>query len=177
MAVVTELPAREDGASPAGRRTSFLRRMRGQTQLILMSVPIVAYVILFSYYPIWGWTMAFQQFRPGFSFWEQEWVGLKHFRFLFGDAAFLNVLRNTVAMSLINMVLGFVTAISFAILLNEVTAALLQTDDPDDLLSAALSVVDHRDGHRGERAVGGRRHRQRRADETRHHPRADHVAE
>jgi putative aldouronate transport system permease protein len=120
MAVVSELASRENGAAPVDSRPSVLRRMKNQRQLILMSAPIVAYVILFSYYPIWGWTMAFQQFRPGFSLWEQEWVGLKHFKFLFGDAAFLNVLRNTVAMSLINMTLGFLTAISFAILLNEV---------------------------------------------------------
>jgi len=64
MAVVAESSAREDGAAPGARRSSFVRRMRNQTQLILMSVPIVAYVILFSYYPIWGWTMAFQQYRP-----------------------------------------------------------------------------------------------------------------
>ncbi len=120
MAGVTELPKREGGASPAGRRMSFVRRMRGQTQLILMSVPIVAYVILFSYIPIWGWMMAFQDYKPGVPFMEQKWVGLKHFRFMFSDAAFLNVLRNTVAMSLINMVLGFLTAIAFAVLLNEV---------------------------------------------------------
>ena len=120
MAGVTELPKREGGASPAGRRMSFVRRMRGQTQLILMSVPIVAYVILFSYIPIWGWMMAFQDYKPGVPFMEQKWVGPKHFRFMFSDAAFLNVLRNTVAMSLINMVLGFLTAIAFAVLLNEV---------------------------------------------------------
>jgi putative aldouronate transport system permease protein len=87
---------------------------------MMMSLPILAYVFLFNYYPIWGWTMAFQSFKPGLSMMEQQWVGFKHFKFLFGDDAFLNVLRNTIAMSFINMVLGFVTAIAFAILLNEI---------------------------------------------------------
>ncbi|AFH62892.1 sugar ABC transporter permease [Paenibacillus mucilaginosus K02] len=114
------VPSKKSAAGAASRRASLLHRMRGQKQLMWMSMPIVAYVILFSYYPIWGWTMAFQNYRPAKSFSEQEWVGFKHFAFLFSDATFLNVLRNTIAMSLINMVLGFVTAIVFAILLNEI---------------------------------------------------------
>ncbi|MEW4368266.1 ABC transporter permease [Paenibacillus kandeliae] len=101
-------------------KESLWRRMRGQKQLMWMSLPIVLYVLVFSYYPIWGWTMAFQNYKPARDFLDQEWVGLKHFQFLFSDATFLTVLRNTLAMSVINMVLGFATAIVFAILLNEI---------------------------------------------------------
>ncbi|KKC45955.1 protein lplB [Paenibacillus sp. D9] len=101
-------------------RASRFRRLRDQKQLMWMSLPILAYVFLFSYYPIWGWTMAFQNYSPAKSFGEQAWVGFDQFKFLFGDDTFLLVLRNTIAMSVINMVLGFVTAIAFAVLLNEV---------------------------------------------------------
>jgi putative aldouronate transport system permease protein len=93
---------------------------RDQKQLLFMSVPVMLYIILFSYIPVWGWSMAFQDFKPAKAFRDQTWVGLKHFQFLFTDETFLRVLRNTLAMSMINMVLGFVTAIVFAILLNEV---------------------------------------------------------
>lgn len=91
-----------------------------QRQLAYMSVPLVAYVILFTYVPLWGWTMAFQNFKPGVPFGDQVWVGFKWFEFLFSDETFLTVLRNTLAMSIINLVLGFVTAIGLALLLNEV---------------------------------------------------------
>ncbi|MFS0862626.1 ABC transporter permease [Fredinandcohnia sp. 179-A 10B2 NHS] len=84
-----------------------------------MSVPFLLWLFIFKYVPLWGWTMAFQDFKPARSFGEQEWVGLEHFKFLFLDEAFLRVLRNTVAMSAINLVLGFVTAIFLALLLNE----------------------------------------------------------
>ncbi|WP_245946535.1 ABC transporter permease [Paenibacillus cellulosilyticus] len=104
----------------AAPKSSLFKRMRGQKQLMLMSLPILLYVLLFAYYPIWGWTMAFQKWRPGTPFSQQEWVGFKHFKFLFKDDTFLLVLRNTIGMSLINMVSGFVTAIVFAILLNEI---------------------------------------------------------
>jgi putative aldouronate transport system permease protein len=91
-----------------------------QRQLLFMSVPVMIYIVIFSYVPIWGWTMAFQDFKPAKGFLEQTWVGFKHFKFLFTDETFLHVLRNTLAMSTINMVLGFITAIGFALLLNEI---------------------------------------------------------
>lgn len=91
-----------------------------QRQLLIMSVPIILYVILFSYVPLWGWTMAFQNFKPAKTFWNQEWVGLRWFKFLFEDPVFLQTVRNTLMMSLINTTLGFITAIGFSLLLNEV---------------------------------------------------------
>ncbi|WP_238655429.1 ABC transporter permease [Paenibacillus piscarius] len=100
------------------------RLIKSQNQLIWMSVPLMLYIILFAYVPVWGWTMAFQNYRPAKSFFEQEWVGFKQFRFLFTDDNFIRVLRNTVAMGLINLVLGFVTAIVLALLLNEIKKVL-----------------------------------------------------
>jgi len=102
-----------------GREKTFFQKAITQRQLIYMSLPLVLYVVLFSYVPLWGWTMSFQNYRPARSFFEQEWAGLRWFKFLFSDPGFLRVLRNTLAMSLINMVLGYITAIGFALLLNE----------------------------------------------------------
>jgi len=98
---------------------SFIKTISVQRQMILMSLPLVLYVLLFSYVPIWGWTMAFQNYKPAKSFLQQEWVGLRWFKFLFSTPEFLRVLRNTLAMSLINMALGYITAIVFALFLNE----------------------------------------------------------
>jgi len=98
---------------------SFIKTVSSQRQMIIMSLPLILYVLLFSYVPIWGWTMAFQKYRPAKSFFQQEWVGLQWFKFLFNDQGFLRVLRNTLAMSVINMALGYITAIVFALFLNE----------------------------------------------------------
>lgn len=94
--------------------------IKKQKELILISIPFVIYVLVFSYAPIWGWSMAFQDYKLNRVLSEQEWVGLKHFKLLFLDDGFIRVLRNTLAMSTINLVLGFVTAIGLALLLNEV---------------------------------------------------------
>jgi putative aldouronate transport system permease protein len=101
-------------------RHTFWGKLLEQRQLFLMSFPIVCYIILFTYVPLWGWTMAFQNFKASKSFSQQEWVGLYWFKFLFEDKSFLRTIRNTVAMSVINTTLGFITAIGFALILNEV---------------------------------------------------------
>lgn len=113
-------PVNVPGAKPTvNREKTFLERLYVQRQLFFMSAPLVAYVALFAYVPLWGWTMAFQNYKPALSFAKQQWVGFKWFAFLFSDDKFLLVLRNTIAMSLINLVLGYVTAILLALMLNE----------------------------------------------------------
>jgi len=104
----------------------FFYRLSRQQQLLFMSLPIILYIILFTYVPLWGWTMAFQNFRPQRNFFRQQWVGLDWFKFLFVDRVFLKTIRNTIAMSIINTTLGFITAIGFALLLNEVRKILLK---------------------------------------------------
>jgi len=63
--------------------------------------------------------MAFQDYRPQLGWFGSPWVGLKHFKDLFRAPLFYRSLQNTLAMSLLMLVFGTVTAISFAVLLNE----------------------------------------------------------
>lgn len=91
-----------------------------QKMLILMSVPFVLYIILFRYVPLWGWTMAFQNYKPARKFSQQDWVGFKWFIDLFKNKEFLLSLKNTIGMSIISTVLGYITAIIIAVFLNEV---------------------------------------------------------
>lgn len=105
---------------PIQNKKSFWESLIHQRYLYFMSMPFVIWVFVFNYLPLWGWTMAFQNYRPGRSMGEQEWVGLQHFIMLFQDERFYLVLRNTLAMSLMGLILGFTVPIVFAILLNEV---------------------------------------------------------
>ena len=90
-----------------------------QKYLMLMSFPFVIWAIIFSYTPLWGWTMAFQDYKPNLTFLEQKWVGLKHFKILFTEDTFREVMRNTLGMSLLGITFGFAIPIIFALLLNE----------------------------------------------------------
>lgn len=96
-----------------------LKQLKSQKALILLSIPFIIYVIIFCYVPLGGWLMAFQNYKPKNGLLHSEFVGLAKFEFLFSNDQFLKVIRNTLAMGVINLVLGTVTAILFAILLSE----------------------------------------------------------
>lgn len=110
----------ENIPSLKGSRSSFWKKAVQQRWLYMMSIPFVLWVFVFNYLPLWGWTMAFQDFKLAKSFTEQDWVGFKHFIALFTDDKFYLVLRNTLAMSLLGLAAGFTIPIAFAILLNEI---------------------------------------------------------
>ncbi|MCQ2597286.1 MAG: hypothetical protein MJ181_05500, partial [Treponema sp.] len=101
-------------------KKSKINLLKKQKALIFMSVPFVLYIILFRYVPLWGWTMAFQNYKPAKSFFDQTWVGWKWFVELFKNREFLLSLRNTICMSLISTALGYITAIVLAVFMNEV---------------------------------------------------------
>jgi len=96
-----------------------LRTIIKQKALIFMSIPIIVYVFIFSYRPLKGLVMAFENYRPGKK--VQEWVGWKNFGILFKDERFLRVIRNTICMSSLNLIFSFLFAILLAILLNELS--------------------------------------------------------
>lgn len=111
-------------ASPI--RKAKWKEWHNQRYLYYMSIPFVLWVFVFQYFPLWGWTMAFQKYRPGLGFFEQKWVGLEHFRTLFQDDHFYQVLRNTLAMSFMGLVAGFVVPVIFALILNEVRIGVMK---------------------------------------------------
>lgn len=96
--------------------------IKRQKFLLICSALFVIYGIMFYYLPLGGWIMAFQNYKPKDGLLHSAFVGLDKFKFLFTDAVFLRVIRNTLAMGVLNLVTSFIMAIVFAILLNEITS-------------------------------------------------------
>jgi len=96
------------------------KTIRSQKYLIFMSFPFLIWLFIFKYIPLWGWTMAFQEYMPGKNFFEQKWAGIKYFILMFKDDLFYNAMRNTLAMSLLSLAFGFTLPIILAILINEI---------------------------------------------------------
>ena len=94
--------------------------VKKQSFLIITSAIFLVYGIIFYYVPLGGWVMAFQNYKPKTGLLHSKWVGLGKFKFLFGDEKFIRVIRNTLAMGVLNLIATFIMAILFAILLNEV---------------------------------------------------------
>ena len=96
------------------------KEVKRQKFLIVCAILFVIYGLVFYYIPLGGWIMAFQNYKPRTGLLHSTFVGLDKFKFLFSDETFLRVIRNTLAMGVLNLVTSFAMAIIFAILLNEV---------------------------------------------------------
>ncbi len=110
--------------APTTGKKGFWETVLAQRELVIMSVPILLYKILFSYVPITGWTMAFQNYRPAIrSIWKQKWVGFDNFVKLFtglNGERFIRDVINTLGQSFCTLVVSYIFAILLALLLNEI---------------------------------------------------------
>jgi putative aldouronate transport system permease protein len=96
------------------------KEVKRQKVLLLWSGVYVIYGFIFCYLPLGGWLMAFENYKPKDGFFHSKFVGIDKFKQLFIDNGFIRVIRNTLAMGVINLIVTFVAAIVFAILLNEI---------------------------------------------------------
>ena len=87
--------------------------------LYLILLPVLAFYILFHFLPMFGISMAFVRFNPTKGFFGSEWVGFKWFQQFFNSYYFLRLLRNTLLISLKDILIGFPAPIILALLLNE----------------------------------------------------------
>ncbi len=111
-------------AMPISGRSS-LRRRREDMQLYSLMLPATLLIILFSYVPMWGMILAFQNYRAGspmFALSGVDWVGFKWFKQFIGSPYFSRTMLNTIRLSLLNLAFGFTMPIFFALMLNEVRA-------------------------------------------------------
>jgi len=99
------------------------KEVKRQKFLLIVSFFMVVYGIIFYYWPLTGWLMAFQNYKPRKGLLGSDFVGLAKFQFLFEDATFLRVIRNTFCMGVLNLVTTTIMAILFAILLNELRSS------------------------------------------------------
>jgi len=96
------------------------KEVKRQKVLLIWAAILFIYGLIFYYAPLGGWAIAFEQYKPKTGILHSKFIGLAKFKQLFSDATFLRVIRNTLAMGVINLVTSFVMAIVFAILLNEI---------------------------------------------------------
>ncbi len=87
--------------------------------LIMLALPALILTILFCYLPMSGIIMAFQNYMVRKGLFGSEWVGLKHFKSFFSSIYAGRVIKNTIVLSSLNLLFGFLTPILFALLLNE----------------------------------------------------------
>jgi putative aldouronate transport system permease protein len=100
-------------------KNTFVRFLK-QLDLQMMVVPGIIFILIFSYIPMYGVLMAFQDYSIFDGFMKSPWVGLKHFRMFFESPEFNEVMRNTIVISFLKFFIGFPAPILLALMLNEV---------------------------------------------------------
>ncbi|MDX8367286.1 ABC transporter permease [Cytobacillus sp. Hm23] len=98
------------------------RTIISQKYLQVMALLGVVWMFIFNYIPMYGAIIAFKEYSIIKSIAEAPWVGLMHFKEFLQDEEFVNVLKNTLGISLIKLFIGFPLPIIFALLLNELTS-------------------------------------------------------
>lgn len=98
----------------------FLKRFKKQLSFQLMLIPALIFATVFSYLPLFGIIIAFQEFSYRKGIFGSTWVGLKYFKSFFNDPALAGVIINTLALSVLTILLAFPIPILFALLLNDI---------------------------------------------------------
>lgn len=105
------------GNSTRNRITAKIYR---RWQLYLFILLPVAHMIIFSYIPMYGVTLAFKDYSIRDGILASPWVGFKYFKQFFNTPDFWLLIKNTILLSVYSLAVGFPAPILLALLLNEV---------------------------------------------------------
>jgi putative aldouronate transport system permease protein len=111
-----DVPIVINGMKAIPRKSYFLKNW----QTYSMIFPGVLFFIIFIYIPLLGSVIAFQDYNIFNGVFHSKFVGLRHFENLFAYPEFYRLLKNTLLISIYQLVLGFPAPIILALLLNEV---------------------------------------------------------
>lgn len=105
------------------KRKSMFKSMKRNWLLYVFLLPVLIYVALFCYWPMYGLQIAFQRFRIADGFSGSEWVGLYWIEKFVNGPRFWTILKNTVSLSLYTIFASFPLPIILALILNNVKNA------------------------------------------------------
>jgi len=122
----TVLGNKKPARTARGVWMTVVRDLKRNKLLYLMVLPVVAYYVIFDYGPMYGLQIAFKDYSPGTGIWGSPWTGFDHFIEFFNSYYFWRLIRNTVLISLYDLIFGFPAPIILALLLNELRQQLFK---------------------------------------------------
>lgn len=102
------------------RSQSIGRKLWNSRYMYAFVLPGTIFFILYKYIPLLGSVIAFQDYSPFQGFLHSDWIGFAHFRRIFENPEVVQVLINTLTLSLLQIAFAFPVPIVLALLLNEV---------------------------------------------------------
>lgn len=101
--------------------SGIMKKAAGMWQLYVLILPALVYLVVFSYFPMYGIQIAFKNYRVSMGIWDSPWVGLQHFERFLTFPDFWKIMGNTFRISFKSLIWGFPFPIVLALLLNELT--------------------------------------------------------
>ncbi|AZN43101.1 ABC transporter permease [Paenibacillus albus] len=90
------------------------------TNYYLMLIPGMILLVMFSFVPLFGIAIAFENFNAGLGIWRSEWVGLDNFTYMFQLSDSRVIFMNTIYLAVMKIIANLIVPLIFALLLNEV---------------------------------------------------------
>ena len=97
-----------------------IKQLRKDLPFHILLFPGVVLTFIFSYLPMYGLVMAFQDFNPGLGFFRSPWVGFDNFRLIFSQPQFILTIYNTLFISFFKLFFGIFSSVVFSLFLNEI---------------------------------------------------------
>ncbi len=104
---------------PAGAGRTLRQDLKKNRIYLVLLIPAVAYVLIFSYLPMGGVIMAFKNYNFSKGLFASPWVGMKNFKFLVVSNKLWPLTRNTLLYNIAFIVIGMMMEVGFAIIINE----------------------------------------------------------
>lgn len=101
-------------------REKIVKDFKKNYLIYLMILPVIVYLVVFCYKPMYGLIIAFQRYRPRLGFARSPFVGFDNFKRFFNDYNFWRVFKNTLLINVVNTLFSFPVPIALALLINEV---------------------------------------------------------
>lgn len=96
------------------------KKLLNNYQLYLFLLPALIYFIVFHYFPMYGVIIAFKDFIATKGIMGSPWVGFKHFERFFDSFQFWRLIKNTLGLSVLQLVIGFPLPIILALMMNQI---------------------------------------------------------
>jgi len=113
-------------AGAARPRRTLWERIKREKAMYVFIVPGFVFFLVFAYVPLLGNVVAFQDFSPYLGIFGSSWVGFQNFVDIFQDPEVLTAVRNTLVISLLQIVFSFPAPILLALLLNSLVSERLK---------------------------------------------------
>ena len=102
-------------------RKLIFKRIKENKQVYLMMLPVVAFFLIFAYFPMYGIIIAFKDYRPSLGILRSPFSKpfYIHFKSVFDTPYFFRAMKNTLIISLIKIIFCFPAPIILALMMNE----------------------------------------------------------